>query len=153
MKNIHVLPTDKQTRLYLSNYGKELNLASYPKTLYTTGQHIYITNDEEIKEGDWLYVKTTNIYGGNIIAKSLGNGNGCWSYNILTETTDEKGYHPSHCVKIILTDNEDLIKDGVQAIDDEFLEWFINNPNHESVKVRSKMNHPRSVFGYEIIIP
>jgi hypothetical protein len=49
-KNIHVLPTDKPSRLYLSNYGKELNLSGYPLRNYTTGQHIYITNSEEIKE-------------------------------------------------------------------------------------------------------
>ncbi len=30
MKNIHILPTDKPSRLYLSDYGKELNLSGYP---------------------------------------------------------------------------------------------------------------------------
>jgi hypothetical protein len=29
---------------------------------------------------------------------------------------------------IILTTDGDLIDDGVQAIDDEFLEWFVKNP-------------------------
>jgi hypothetical protein len=37
--------------------------------------------------------------------------------------------------KIILTTDQDLIKDGVQAIDDEFLEWFTNNPSCEEVEV------------------
>jgi hypothetical protein len=40
--------------------------------------------------------------------------------------------------KIILTDNKDLIKDGVQAIDDEFLEWFVKNPSCESAMVEEK---------------
>jgi hypothetical protein len=37
--------------------------------------------------------------------------------------------------KIILTTDGDLIKDGVQSIDDEFLEWFVKNPSCEEAKV------------------
>ena len=37
--------------------------------------------------------------------------------------------------KIILTTDQDLIKDGVQAIDDEFLEWFVKNPSCEKIKI------------------
>ena len=40
--------------------------------------------------------------------------------------------------KIILTTDQDLIKDGVQAIDDEFLEWFVQNPSCESVEVEEE---------------
>jgi len=36
---------------------------------------------------------------------------------------------------IILTTNKLLIKDGVQAIDDEFLEWFVKNPSCEEVEI------------------
>jgi hypothetical protein len=35
--------------------------------------------------------------------------------------------------KIILTTDQDLINDGVQAIDDEFLQWFVKNPTCEEV--------------------
>jgi hypothetical protein len=52
MKNIHVIPTTNPSKLYLSDYGKELNLSALSRN-YTTGQHIYITSDEKIKEGDW----------------------------------------------------------------------------------------------------
>lgn len=38
--------------------------------------------------------------------------------------------------KIILTTDPDLIADGVQAIDDEFLEWFVNNPSCEFVETK-----------------
>ncbi|CAB4136440.1 hypothetical protein UFOVP309_7 [uncultured Caudovirales phage] len=40
----------------------------------------------------------------------------------------------NECKKIILTTDQDLIEDGVQAIDDEFLEWFVKNPSCESVE-------------------
>jgi hypothetical protein len=63
-----------------------------------------------------------------------------------------KGYK-----KIILTTDQDLIKDGVQAIDDEFLEWFIKNPKCEEVKVEvdlSKHNGQfQTKYGWKIIIP
>ena len=39
--------------------------------------------------------------------------------------------------KIILTTDQDLIKDGVQAISDEFLEWFAKNPSCEEVKIEN----------------
>ena len=129
MKNIHVIPTDKETRLYLSNYGKELNLASHPKTLYTTGQHIYITSDEEIKKGDWFY-NTISLKPEPF--KACENGDGyvnCSKYS----------HYRIDCKKIILTTDQDLIKDGVQAIPDEFLEWFVKNPSCEEVKVESKI--------------
>jgi hypothetical protein len=128
------------------------------KNIHVLNQQIYITTDEEIKEGDWFYVKTPNIQGGNVVLKSLGFGKNCWSENILTETADEKGYDPTHCVRIILTTDQDLIKDGVQAIDDEFLEWFVKNPSCESVVVNfnykkfrwSELNKSQC---YKIIIP
>jgi hypothetical protein len=55
--------------------------------------------------------------------------------------------------KIILTtDNKDLIKDGVQAIDDTFLEWFVKNPSCERVEIRDYKLHFGSTI-YKIIIP
>lgn len=129
MKNIHILPTDKETRLYLSNYGKELNLASHPKTLYSTGQHIYITNDEEIKEGvdQWYLDKVLN--------KPYNSGGAQYS---------------SKQDVIILTTDQDLIKDGVQAIDDDFIEWFIKNPSCEEIEVEVVDDN---IQWYKIIIP
>ena len=43
--------------------------------------------------------------------------------------------HRKKYQKIILTTDQDLIKDGVQAIDDDFLEWFVKNPSCEEVEV------------------
>ena len=135
MKNVYLIPTDKPSRLVIDTIENKLYLQPilHEKTLNVIPQHIYITNDEEIKE-DWVLSLTDDESYLEV-----------YKYDGTTYLGEDK--------KIILTTDPDLIKDGVQAIDDEFLEWFINNPNHESVKVRSKMNHPRSVFGYEIIIP
>jgi hypothetical protein len=58
------------------------------------------------------------------------------------------------CKKIILTTDQDLIKDGVQAIPDEFLEWFVKNPSCEEVEVEKDYNYGNlEHFDYKIIIP
>jgi hypothetical protein len=64
------------------------------------------------------------------------------------------------CKKIILTTDGDLIKDGIQVIDDdEFLEWFVKNPSCERVEVSEDCFKPSNmVYGinmepYKIIIP
>ena len=110
MKNIRVLPTNKPSKLYFWEdklvFGR---LATTPMN-----RNIYITSDEEIKEGDYVGYPTLNNW---VPVKYLGGD----------LTGGEK--------KIILTTDPDLIKDGVQAIDDEFLEWFINNPSCEWVEV------------------
>jgi hypothetical protein len=36
---------------------------------------------------------------------------------------------------IILTTDQDLIADGVQAIDDDFLKWFVKNPSCENIEI------------------
>jgi hypothetical protein len=53
MKNIHVLPTDKPSRLHLA-YDKDYYLSIEPFIQLDTKNYksfnIYITSDEEIKE-------------------------------------------------------------------------------------------------------
>jgi hypothetical protein len=102
MKNIHVLPTDKPSRLYLDSKNNicitDIAMKSGNK------QNIYITNSEEIKEGDWFYDLDTKY--------------------VKIKQSWENSHLDFNGKKIILTTDQDLIKDGVQAIDDEFLEWF-----------------------------
>jgi hypothetical protein len=141
MKNIQVLPTNKPSRLYFWEdklvFGR---LATTPMN-----RNIYITSDEEIKEGDYVGYPTLNNW---VPVKYLGGD----------LTGGEK--------KIILTTDPDLIKDGVQPIDDEFLEWFVKNPSCENVKVELIEEIPSGftfgMFGndepptelvYKIIIP
>ena len=137
MKNIHILPTDKPSRL-VKFFTNKLHLCKeiLPIQDEEQYQNIYITSDEEIKQGDWCIYKT-----GEII-----------HYLVKLNIDNLK--------KIILTTDPDLIKDGVQAIDDEFLEWFVKNPSCESVVVENIPNNnwgfdleePMNL-GYKIIIP
>jgi len=157
MKNIYVIPTDVPSRLISS--GKEFNLLQ-KSTIDKRCKNIYITSDEEIKEKlllnktDYYYVK--NHYNEWYVGKFNGNS---------FDFTNDNGNFNSNlfvCKKIILTTDQDLIADGVQAIDDDFLEWFVTNPSCEEVKVRK---NPKVSFivkgkgiqnfnnGYKIIIP
>ena len=136
MKNIHVIPTDKPSRLRINSKGK-LILSNIAIGSKGETQHIYITSDEEIKEGidQWYLDKVLN--------KPYNSGGAQYS---------------SKQDVIILTTDEDLIKDSVQAINNEFLEWFVKNPSCEEVEVNDWLDDKGNIafngkLRYQIIIP
>ena len=114
MKNIHVLPTDKPSRL-VKFFTKRFHLCKEILPIQDEEQYhnIYITSDVDIKERNWGLSKLNELV-------RFG-----------------KKFHTLLYKKIILTTDQDLIKDGVQSIDDEFLEWFVKNPSCEEVEVIS----------------
>jgi len=138
MKNIHIIPTDKPSRLF-NCFGK-LNIGDYitsREDLQVTNQNIYITSDEEIKEGKWVFN---------------------FEYDYISKYDSKIHDFKFWYKKIILTTDQDLIKDGVQAIDDEFLEWFVKNPSCEEVEtyslgIQNVETGESGHYKYEIIIP
>jgi hypothetical protein len=134
MKNIHVIPTDKPSRFWMTKLGNLTRCHDIKPIKEALGNNvnISITNDEEIKKGDYFY---SLFQGEERILK----------YNkfVIPFPKDKK---------IILTDNQDLIQNGVQAIPDEFLEWFVKNPSCEMVKIDSYKTIFHSWI-YKIIIP
>ena len=148
MRNIHVIPTDKPSSGYiLGKCIKELSDVKIGQLVrthymmfsneYFQPQNIYITSDEEIKRGDWYFAESLN--------------------EILQYTHDEL-LSPSELKengdkKIILTTDLQLIADGVQAIDDEFIEWFVKNPSCEKVEVDLLKRGIYEEYKYKIIIP
>jgi len=136
-KNVFLIPTDKPSRLCnvictekstLTLFEDEMEKGKrfFPK-------HIYITNNEEIKEGDWVYyLHNSGLHEPRIMEVIKPNYSDYKPYSIHFKS----GFGVQEdCKKIILTTDQDLIKDGVQTIDDEFLEWFVKNPSCESVEV------------------
>jgi hypothetical protein len=106
-------------------------------------QHIYITNDEEIKEGDWFYFPI------EIIENEKGHK---YVSNDWSKFSDI--LYSLYAKKIILTTDGNLIKDGIQAIDNEFLEWAFKNPKCDFVEVKPLLsNNGRAFYEYKIIIP
>jgi hypothetical protein len=101
MKNIHLLPTDSNDETGGGIWVKKTR----------DWCNIYITSNENLKEGDWVLTPTNDVIQ--------------WA----------KVFRPDG-EKIILTTDQDLIADGVQPIDDTFLEWFVENPSCEFVNVK-----------------
>ena len=163
MKNIHVLPTDNYSPLvYSTNKYGGLFLSKYyspTKDMGDSYQHIYITSDEEIKFNVYCLINgvicKTELFENKIVSRQLTGG----------ATMD---ICKSEYSEIILTTDQDLIKNSIQAIDDEFLEWFVNNPSFKGVEVIYGLynpsgrkvnfeilnqNHSQCVWKYKIIIP
>jgi uncharacterized protein with PIN domain len=133
MKNIHTLQKNVLNQLGVDHYGKTPTQIKIEE--YLINKNIYITNDEEIKRYGEYYLDIDT--------------------NEVKTSFENMGKYLSNEKKIILTTDKELIKDGVQAIDDEFLEWFVKNPSCESVEVQdiSMQYHEEGYYEYEIIIP
>jgi len=133
-RNLWVIPTDNPSRLFYNVGGALL----FTKWDNYNGVNIYITSDE--------YIGLSYYLDGNLVRKGVIDDKEYWEVR--------KDYK-----KIILTTDQDLIKDGVQAIDNEFLEWFVKNPSCEEVGVKKLLYKVGSNFegnrfdGYKIIIP
>jgi len=136
MKNLHLIPTDKLSRLHLwtDENGTRLELCELEYSHTRDTQHIYITNSEEIKEGDWVcnIVSKTKFKATKQLINLINNTD-------ITLTTNKK---------IILTTDQSL--DGIQDIDDEFLEWFVKNPTCESVEVQKWASLAECGYSYHI---
>ena len=118
MKNVFLLPTNKPSRLRFGENNK-LWFILFSQYIAEQGkQYIYITSLENIKHGDWCIDEKENIVKAdkNFIFNCSNEFNEYWK-------------------KIILTTDLDLIADGVEKIDDTFIEWFLKNQNCEFVKI------------------
>ena len=140
MKNIHILPTNKPSRVFNTNKGEYHFREHYvPDTIQTCKNHnIYITSDEEISR----------------------DTKPCWCLDDKDNSVNYyQGALPLHNYigykKIILTTEQDLIADGVQAIDNKFLEWFVKNPTCEEVEIQCRYNFyiGQNLTHYKVIIP
>jgi hypothetical protein len=121
MKNIHILPTDKPSRLYLGNNGNfvfgMMQTSIQSRNDDFTNQNTHITSNKDINENDYIITKD-----GRLVQVSY----------LLSKDLDGAS-------KVILTTDQSL--DGVQAIDDEFLKWFVNNSNCEYIEVEEVYFH------------
>jgi hypothetical protein len=130
MKNIHLIPTDKPSRLFIDIDDNKLKITQPIGGEYMMNQHIYITSNEEIKEGvnQWYLDKVLN--------EPYNSGGAQYS---------------SKQDVIILTTDMDLIQDGIQPIDDDFLEWFVENPNCGYVDQRLIWDEEKLTSIYKIV--
>lgn len=98
------------------------------KNLYKIEDELYIiSNTENISENCWIITEGRLVQVSYLLSNEVAKGN-----------------------KVILTTNKLLIKDGIQEIDDEFLEWFSSkNPSCDSIKINLV---PVNEYGSEITV-
>ena len=110
MKNLHALPTDCPSRLRYNIKTRIWELNEFHKyhTDIKSTHNIYITSDEEIKEGDWCYHPLLK-----------------WG-SVIKSKYDEPN---STMKKIILTTDQDLINDGIEQISEDTLLKIVEHIN------------------------
>lgn len=113
-QNIFALPTNGESRVVKFKDESKLLIGCVPSI---KGQrfHIYITNDEisGFENNIWV-IRGKRVW--------------LWQNTMALDFNNKPK-------KIILTTDPKLIADGVQSIDDNFLNWFVKNPSCESVEV------------------
>ena len=89
------------------------------RNIYKIGKELFITSDEEIKEGDYGICL-------NLVREGFRAHQVIFKMDAKQKQSMEElgGQKKAEVFKVILTTNKLLIKNGVQAIDAEFLEWF-----------------------------
>jgi hypothetical protein len=154
MENIHLIATNKPSILIFDREeNRLLHLQDEPVFMehqdLVENQNIYITSDE--------YIGLSYYLDGNLVRKGVVDDKEYWEAR--------KGYK-----KIILTTDPQLIADGIQAIGEEFLQWFVKNPSCEFVEIVEELKyfnldelrerHLKGLphiysekIGYKIIIP
>lgn len=147
MKNIHILPSKKPSRLIFDKEEKCFHpLQEEPFFMehqdLVENRNLYITCDEEIMNGYAYYPELNEV--------------------LLFDGKYGEIYEKGRQLKVILTKDQDLIKDGVQQIPDKFLNWFVKNPSCKEVEViedtftigeMSKLPLGTRNLKYKIIIP
>ena len=148
MKCIKEMPYNDDTTLNKLTINKNWKVAETNGNEYWQPQHLYITINERPKVGDWYIV----LLNGNIptLEQIKTINDNVWVNKELFETTR----HIDNCYKIIACTDTSLTTefrsiDLVQAIDAEFLEWFVKNPSFERVEVNIE-GYPCMSDGSEI---
>jgi hypothetical protein len=121
MKNIHLIPTENSSRLAIDTTENKLYLQGilHEKTINVLPQNIYITNDEEIKVGDWCYQVELND----------GKVDKCYDVTLYHTWTNNGVDKKRKFKKIILTTDQDLISDGIEQISEDVLLKIVDHIN------------------------
>jgi hypothetical protein len=131
MKNLHLFESLGQSKLVLDTKNNNLFITTtHFDNKLMKHMDVYITSNEPLKIGDkgWLI--------------EFGDSTVC-NFDVIESEEDFQYFNLSDR-KIILTSDKDLIADGVQSIDDDFLEWFVKNPSCEGVEVEEIFNLGKS---------
>lgn len=139
MRNIFIIPTKESVLGFRNNHY--IVRFNEPFTQYGNANphHMYITNDEAIKTGEWCF----ELHNGETKAPSNSlkfkdNEDNTWWLR-KANCNDEAGCKTTK--KIVLTTDPFLLFDGIQQISDIFLEWYIDN-TLDYIEVKEELINP-----------
>jgi hypothetical protein len=145
MKNIFLLPTEESSRIGRFVDTQKLILRSEKDIPRGESVNIYITSDEEVNVNDYVIVSCSEEE-----IEEVRVVTGYYNEQFLFDGKSQ--IHMNYCKKIIFTTDFRLAP-NVQKIDDEFLEWFVKNPNCEFVHAYNDRVVGYEYDNYTIIIP
>jgi hypothetical protein len=122
MKNIFLIPTDKESRLWRDLDSNKLTFDNLSKPnsnecTKCSNEYVYITSDEK-------FIRDEYITDGLEVIKATPK---LVDVQGLVNRRDWK--------KIVMTNDLELIEDGVQQIGDLFFRWFVLNPTCQEVEI------------------
>jgi hypothetical protein len=120
--NIIIRPTTKHSFLYLNNQKLCFNKEFFDIPTLRENQFLYIISYEELVLGGYHF----NSKYGNEPQKTNQRDIDSREY------WEDEDYY---IARILFTNDTDLIADGISSINDEFLDWFVKNPNCRKVNV------------------
>ncbi len=145
MKNIFLIPTPNESRLWRDLDSNKLRFdnISTPNSNECTkcsNEYMYITTDSKFVRDEYITDGIEVIKATPKLVDAQG----------LVDRRDWK--------KIVMTNDLELIEDGVQQIGDLFFRWFVLNPSCENVEVVTEQytqNYHKDIWydRYKIIIP
>jgi hypothetical protein len=112
MRNIYTIERPTLEILGVMPYGK--SETQYQIECFLASRNVYITSNE--------YIGLSYYLDDDLVRKGVIDDTDYWEVR--------KDYK-----KIIMTTDPKLIKDGIQAIPNEFMEWFVKNPSCEKVEI------------------
>ena len=117
-----MLSTEKADIIHLNLHLNKLSIFNkpYPNGDNTKSQHLYLTSDEEIKEGDWV------IENSNIIVKVVS----LFEDNCLVKNNTAYNTNLKLCKKIVATtDNSINVNYPIAEIPESFIQAYIKAYN------------------------
>jgi hypothetical protein len=122
MKNIFLIPTPKESRLWRDLDSNKLTFDNLSKPnsnecTKCSNEYAYITSDEKFIRDEYITDGIEVIKASPKLVDAQG----------LVNRRDWK--------KIVMTNDLELIEDGIQQIGDLFFRWFVLNPTCQEVEI------------------
>ena len=168
MRNVHVIPANREPvkgdillrHLWKNTSNECISWWRYNETVVIDKVKQYTTLNGSFRDAVSSF-KVQNIYitANGSFARGAYVTDGIEVMKATPKLVDAQGLiNRRNWRKIVLTTDPELINDGVEAIVDEFLDWFVKNPSCEEVEVEEStlLNTSRTYLGvdkYKINIP